>query len=338
MNEENINHMNEKELASVKDLTVGKLVFLGIVSVALCNFGPLVVFSPVPLILAFLLYGFKKTAIMSGVIFSLLLGVSAGYNAAFFQVAMSFFMTTFFGVTISVLIMKKIAPIRIVTYTGLMVMSFFIVSALIGNMIVEVPLTQSLNEAITSSVTQFREKNIDALKASGTEAKVVIDFLSDPQKIVNLVYEWGFAIIFIFVFLTSWGSTMLVLRNSMLWRSFWHYPHGVKQLVKYKVPFVYIWPLIIALIATVGGMYGYLDQVYQVIGLNVLYCLGVFYFFQGVGIYLDLLTALKIVGFFRSVLVIMTVVMAYQILPFIGLIDNWFDIRKLFKKNKDKEI
>jgi hypothetical protein len=43
-----------------------KLMFLAVIAVALCSFGPLSIFAPVPIILAFLLYG-RTRAIILGV-------------------------------------------------------------------------------------------------------------------------------------------------------------------------------------------------------------------------------------------------------------------------------
>ena len=60
----------------------------------------------------------------------------------------------------------------------------------------------------------------------------------------------------------------------------------------------------------------------------------VFYFFQGFGVMSDLLTFLGIMGFFRSIMVMIVILMANYLIAAAGLFDNWFDFRKYFVKRK----
>ena len=70
-------------------------------------------------------------------------------------------------------------------------------------------------------------------------------------------------------------------------------------------------------------------------GFTIVKCLGIFYFFQGFGIFSDLLTFMGIMGFFRSLIVMVVIFMAYYLIVAAGLFDNWFDFRKYFEKPKN---
>ena len=69
------------------------------------------------------------------------------------------------------------------------------------------------------------------------------------------------------------------------------------------------------------------------IGLTGLSTLGVFYFFQGFGIYLAFLDSFKVTGFVRTLLVVATVMMANKMIAIIGLLDMFLDFKKMINKN-----
>ena len=69
-----------------------------------------------------------------------------------------------------------------------------------------------------------------------------------------------------------------------------------------------------------------------VMGISLLKILGVFYFFQGFGIYVDFLDHVRIFGFLRSILVVLIVLTANQMLALVGLFDMFVNFRKFLKK------
>ena len=70
------------------------------------------------------------------------------------------------------------------------------------------------------------------------------------------------------------------------------------------------------------------------IGFTIIKCLGIFYFFQGFGVFSDLLSFLGIVGFFRTLMVVFVIFTGKYLIAAAGLFDNWFDFRKYFVKPK----
>jgi uncharacterized membrane protein len=86
----------------------------------------------------------------------------------------------------------------------------------------------------------------------------------------------------------------------------------------------------------VGADYG-LGKTAAVVGGNILYCLGVFYLFQGFGIYNDFLKYLRIRGFVKTLFIVFTLVMAFKFLAIIGMFDLWFDFRKYLTNNTNNK-
>ena len=89
-----------------------------------------------------------------------------------------------------------------------------------------------------------------------------------------------------------------------------------------------------------GADYG-LPAGSEVIGRNLLYCLGVFYLFQGFGVYNDFLKFLKIGGFIKTLFIAFTLILAAKFLAILGIFDLWFDFRRFFtnlKKDKGDTI
>jgi len=127
----------------------------------------------------------------------------------------------------------------------------------------------------------------------------------------------------------------MILRNSLVWRIRHAYPFGLKDLVRYKVPDFFVWPLIAGLALFLGAEA--IAPWAEVLGGNILACLGIFFFFQGFGVFVDLLSFLGINGFFRSILIVSTVFMGWKVLVLAGLFDIWVDFRRFMKTKKNDE-
>ena len=86
----------------------------------------------------------------------------------------------------------------------------------------------------------------------------------------------------------------------------------------------------------VGADYG-LPKESEVIGRNLLYCLGVFYLFQGFGVYNDFLKYLRIGGFIKTLFIAFTLILGARYLALLGIFDLWFDFRRFFTNSKKDE-
>lgn len=312
----------------------GKLMFLAVISVALCSFGPLSVFAPVPLILAFLLYGRLTTLFIGGVCTSALWFLSVKF--AIPQVIAGMYLTAFlYAVLITEVILRNINPVKGLIYSGVILVTIFGGLLIAYDQLGASSVKAELNVSVVKLLAMVKEQNKEALNSNGEEARAFQDFISKPEELANEIYSILPSITFVFVFFGLWISLYMTLRNSAIWRYKNLYSYSLKDLINFRAPDFFVWPLILSLVFVVGSGYG-LPKSTEVIGSNLLYCLGVFYLFQGFGVYNAFLKYLKIGGFMKTIFVVFTLVMAYKFLAILGMFDMWFDFRK-FLTNKKKD-
>jgi hypothetical protein len=315
----------------------GKLVFLAVISVALCSFSPLSVFAPVPLILAFLLYGRLTTLFIGGISTTALWFISLKYPVPL--VIGGMYLTAFlYAILIAEVILRNINPVKGLIYSGLIIVTL-IGSILVGaNLSGKISVKAELNKSVTKLMTMLKENNKDndAMNGSGDEARAFQDFISKPDELSNEIFKILPSIIFVFSFFGLWVCLYMTLRNSMIWRYKHLYGYSLKDLINFRAPDFFVWPLIVSLVCIVGADYG-LPKVAEIVGSNLLYCLGVFYLFQGFGVYNAFLKYLRIGGFLKTMFVVFTLVMAYKFLAILGMFDLWFDFRRFFINKKKDE-
>ena len=164
----------------------GKLIFLAVISVALCSFGPLSVFAPVPLILAFLLYGRLITLFVGGVCTSALWFVSVKY-AIPLVIAGMYLSAFLYAILIAEVILRNINPVKGLIYSGIILVSI-IGGSLIGyNQVSKVSVKTELKTSIVKLLGMVKEQNKDnvALNSNGEEARTFQDFISKPEELSN---------------------------------------------------------------------------------------------------------------------------------------------------------
>jgi hypothetical protein len=169
------------------------------------------------------------------------------------------------------------------------------------------------------------------------ELEVFQTYLSDPKGLAKTILSWFPTIVFVSVFLSLWVMGFMILRNSRLWKARLKYPYQTRDLLGFRMPEFTVWPLIIALSATLFGYFGKAEVATYLLmlGKNLLGCLAVLYFFQGVGVVFVGLRTLGVTGFFHFLSLMFIFYFAWKVVPFIGLADYWVDFRKLIKKNLD---
>ena len=316
-------------------LTTGRLFLLGASSVILCLSFIMAVFAPFPLALSIILYGRAK---------GLLVGL-AGLVASFAFASVlygdltlfGFYLFVFvFGAGIAEIVLRGIAPVKGMLGLGLGFLLFLAGSfGLLMNTLKTTP-----NEFIIQQIEKSADKIAEQKKAvelsGGKDSIQVLQLLDRPDLLAKEVIESFPSYIFIGVFLMLWFNMFLALKSRRLLFSGQDYPHTEKELLNFKVPFGFIIVLAIGLVLAVwGDSFGTLP--FESIGFTVIKCLGIFYFFQGFGVFSDLLNFLGISGFFRSLIVMITIFMANYLIAAAGLFDNWFDFRKYFVKRKTED-
>lgn len=313
-----------------------KLMFLAIIAVALCSFGPLSIFAPVPLILAFLLYGRMTTVFLGVISVAILWFVSMKFAQMPFLLVGVYAVAFLYAVLIAEIIFRNINPVKGLIRSGLVLVTIAGVSLFWYNQLGKTSIKAQLLSTIEATFEKVKESNKEVFASGGEDARAIQEVLAKPQELADEIYSILPSIVFIVAFLGLWVSFFMTLRNSLIWRYRHLYNYGLKDLIHFKAPEFFVYPLIASLVLMVGADYG-LGKIASVIGGNILYCLGVFYLFQGFGIYNDFLAYLRIRGFVKTLFIVFTLVMAFKFLAIIGMFDLWFDFRKYLTNTNDSK-
>jgi hypothetical protein len=323
----------QSEQEDARFFSWGKLIFLGIISLALCNFGPLSIFAPVPLSIAILLYGFKKSAALALGCLSFLFLISLKIPES--SVVIGLYV---FAIIYSLLIIRVITagqkPVEgIMRNGGMFLLAIFLflgVYELLG----EKSIVVIVQETVEKTLNTVKTENVNLLNSGTEQARILQDLIEKPKAVTKDIFHWAPAAIFSMVFLSLWASLLMVLRNALIWKKVTPYPYSMNDLIKFRMPYQSVWVLIVGLVLTLAG--DYTHELIAVGGVNILYCLGVFYFFSGLGVFLDLLTHIRFFGFIRTFTVIFTIFLGWQLITLIGVFDTWFNFRKFFKRKNDE--
>ncbi len=310
------------------DQSKGRLFFLILLSLALTNlgfdgflgigqyFGLLSFLAPVPLAMAILIYG-RKLALSLAFGLVALLALGAWFVPQVGVVAGAYFFTAFYAFLVTVVIQNDVSPIKGVLYIGTVLV--IILWIMIGgyNLAVEGGIHQYITQMVDASLKQVPNQKID------------------PKVLVDYIQTMGPIYITIAPFLALWACFFLVMRNSIFWNHRVSYSYSGKDMVSFRAPDYLIYPLAAGLALSLTGGYYEIDKM-ALIGNILLSFVGVFYFFQGFGVFLDSLNHFKIAGFMRSFLVVFVIILAQVWLAVLGVLDTWFDLRKFFRKKLDE--
>lgn len=109
-------------------------------------------------------------------------------------------------------------------------------------------------------------------------------------------------------------------------------PGAETNLKTWKAPEWLIWALVgVGALALFGGDIG--PRWLSTVGWNLLYVLMAVYGLQGLSIFAWILDVWKVRGFFRSILVVVTLVLLRPLLVAAGVLDLWFDFRSRIRQN-----
>lgn len=316
-------------------LSTSRLLLLGASSVILCVSFIMTVFAPFPLSLAIIMYGRVKGYLvgLAGLVLSLVFASLVYRDLTLFGF---YFCVLVFAIGIGEIVLRGIPPVKGMVTLGLGFISVIGVSFAL--------LMSSMNTTPKEFIIQQIEKSADkiseqkkAVEMSGDQNSIqVLQLLDRPDLLAKELIESFPSYMFMAVFLMLWFNMFLVLKSRRLLFSGNVYPHDEKDLLQFKVPFGYVLVLVAGLVLAIWG-----EQLgaglYEIIGFTVIKCLGIFYFFQGFGVLSDLLNFLGVTGFFRTLIVMITIFIGNYLIAVAGLFDNWFDFRKYFVKRKTED-
>jgi hypothetical protein len=326
--------MNAEVMPSPQ-LTTGRLLLLGASSVILCVSFIMSVFAPFPLALAIIMYGRVKGYLtgLAGLALSFLFATSVYGDLTLF----GFYMCVLvFGVGIAEIVLRGFSPIKGMVSFGL----GFVVLVAGAFSTVMSSLKTTPREFILEQIAKSADKIAEQKKAvemSGDKDSIqVLQLLDRPDLLAKEMMESFPSYFFMGVFLMLWFNMFLVLKSRRLLFSGNQFPYDEKCLLNFQVPFGYVPILLVGLVLAVWGeKFGTLP--FETIGFTIIKCLGIFYFFQGFGVFSDFLNFAGIGGFFRTLIVMITIFMGSYLIAVAGLFDNWFDFRKYFVKRKTED-
>jgi len=312
--------------------SIGKLVALCAFAAMMSTFGPFALVAPAAIALAFIHFGVGRVS-LAVLLMSIGLYFLVGQNMNALGSISTFLYSAVVGFVIDRFIAYKVHPVKGVLFGGIAFYLGVIVIASIGLMINGLSFTELVNSQVSVFINQMKQspEYNQIISAGGEQARELRSLVNSPSSLVEQVINWMPSVAFIGIFLSLWASFYFVLRNSLAWRSHRKYPFGLLHLTFFKLPFWLVYPLILALSFSIVG-----DSIegfdFSVIGFNMLYSLGVFYFFQGFGVVYDYLTVKGYRGFFKSLMITLAVVFMWRVVVLIGVLDLWVNFRKFYVK------
>lgn len=320
------------EITQPPKQTLTQLLFLVIASVMLCVSRLMAVFTPFPLSLSILLFGVRKASV------AMVLGISLSVLFSLFiysditMVIFYLFMCIIAG-GLAFCIHLELRPVKGVIYLAssiilmvALVVGFILANSEVGPVEMVAQQTRELIEFYSTS--EEGKALIENLKSQ--------NLLEKPEVLAQNIVENAPSFFIMSILLMVWVNMYLVLRSRRLLDNRDHYKQSEGELINFKVPFSWVYLLIIGfLLLLIGEDYLQFDKA-EVIGISILRILGIFYFFQGLGILLIALNLYRIIGFFRTIIIMMIVFFAPYALALTGLFDTWFDFRKVILKYKNR--
>lgn len=320
-----------------------RLFVLGLISLLMCTVVPLSVMAPVPLVIASLLFGKLRGFLLSvgTAIFLVTLNLASFYFPQLFGTLLSqiagetlviYLTSVLYAYAVLEIILNKREPSAGVVRNGFILMAIFLIGLGLVSHFAHFSILDYFRQETVALITKFKAENVELLSGAGEEVRELQAYLENPDKIL----AWLPVLFVIGLFLGLWISLFIVLRSLPIWRHKEAYPYTMEDLKKFKVSEQMIWPLILALVLFLGSDYG-LPKSSEAIGEGLLYCTGLFFFFQGFGILLDFLTYLRIFGIMRSFFIFGILWIGLKYIAILGIFNIWFDFRKFFKTNINNE-
>ncbi|MBT3585014.1 MAG: DUF2232 domain-containing protein [Halobacteriovoraceae bacterium] len=313
-----------------------RLLLFGLLALILGGLPPVSFLAPIPLVFGMLLFGRAQTLVMGTLCLVIYFALTQITSHLPIHTGGVFIISMIYAAAVSEIIYKGLSPVKGLVRAGTVIIAFMGFLLLSFALFSETPIEKLLENEVTQVVEVIKAQ--PGFKANTSEDALLFkEMFSNPKEIASSIISWSPTFLFVGTFLGLWVCLFFVLRNSFVWRKKVNYPFAKEDLLNFRVPDYMVWILIAALSLMLGG--NYLGGTWgEVIGGNVLYCLSIFYFFQGFGIFLDFLTFLKVGGFLRTFFVVFTIFLGgWRVLIVVGIFDLWVNFRKFLVRKNDSE-
>ncbi len=328
--------MDQVNLPDNEEQSLGKLLVVGLFPVLLVYIHVVMsMFAPFPIALSSVVYGRLRGAMSAliGVLACIILVQFFAQDGVILFIMVS---CSFVAFCLAEVVIRQINPLKGIMAIGLIIT--MIVSA--GIVLTVTQTNKSPQELLVIEFEKIQpliDEQRKKIKEAGGENSFELDTLiTQPKLLAEEVLKVGPGYFLMSVLLTLWINLFLLLKSNRLVNKFKNIKYSESYLLNFKVPDEGIWFVIASLALTLWG--DKLGAWYAVIGLTGLKTIGVFYFFQGFGIYLAFLDYVNLTGFFRSLLVVLTVFTAGTLLAIVGLADMFIDFKKLMQKKDQGDL
>ncbi len=303
-----------------------RLIILGLASVVVffltLSIPYLVSLSAFPLVLCFVYFPKWQAALVGLANTVFVYMVLATIHAQFgLGVLPLYLIVIFIAFAVSEIIKREVRP-----SDGMMIVGTFLAIVVFAGLAFIIESNrETLINYFTDELVKLRDQAIKEDENLRGQFQTLIDSV---EYVINSIPFYGF----ISIFLGIWFNLYMMLRGATALKLKFNYPYRLRHLTYFKMPSWSVYVVILIL-----GVYA-LPKEYMIPGVStwakgLVYVLGSFFFLQGFGIYLDYLSFVKVKGFFRSILIALTVVFANVVISAVGIFDMWFDFRKHFKKS-----
>jgi hypothetical protein len=292
------------------------------------------IFTPFPIAMSMLVYGRSRGLFLAATCLLIVGFLGLKVFGSPFIIGVYLF-SCLMAAAVTEILYRNMHPVRGLVTAGssvLIIIGGFIVASIAG---IEGSLREHVLNYVKTQIPLIRQRIDEIISKGGEVAIDQFNHWTQPELITDQILFTVPRYLFTSIFFWIWVILLLVLKGQRLFVLNYQYRYSDKDLLRFKVPDNVIWLVIGALGYTLFAN-EYLDVYASEVGISLLYALGVFYFFQGFGVYSDFLDYIKITGFIRSFLVIFTVVTANKFLALVGLFDLWVNFRKFFK-NKEED-
>lgn len=310
--------------------SIGRAMMMGILSIILCISMIMTVFTPFPIGLAAVIFGRAKGIILAVLasaaffVFSTKLGGDYSLFGFYFACAV-------LAIVLAEIVTREIHPVRGILAIGLAVI--VMMSGMLYSYQQEKgdSMKTIIVETLKTTFKPYIDVQVEQLKErEDKRAFQDMALLSQPDKMADRIIKEAPGVFFVSLFFMLWANLFMLLKSNRVFNQKVDAKYTDLDLLNFKVPELVIIPVIGSLMLSVWG--DYLGSWVPDLGLNLITCFAVFYFFQGFGIYIAFLNRMKIKGFIRTTLVVIGVLTAGQVLAILGLFDMFVNFRKLLNK------
>lgn len=287
-------------------------------------------FSPYPLALVSSFVGRKKGLIFSFILLVISYFVSTVLFRSIFSFAV-FALVTLVSFMISEIVRLKVSPVKGIFLCGLVLIGSISFTSYAALSFKDLTLKQFILNTIADNKEAFDLQKEQLMKsAKSDEAFQSLTLLDQPDIFADTIIKEAPVYLVAGSFMIIWFNLFLLIRSQRFLLKDKTSAISEFSLLYIKLPDNLIWLVIVSLAMVLVG-----DQVsatLPIVGSVLVSALGVFYFFQGFGIYISFLNYVNVTGFFRTMLIVFTIVTANYILVLIGLFDMFFNFRRFFIK------